>query len=413
MRRHVNKVLFFALSLCVTCLGCSGVGLVTEHYPERFYRVPKLQPELEMTSDATFIIYSDSQGAWRAFATFWTKSSWTNWRMLIFPFYQLYLVGNGIVGATNWLRHSPDSGAAERRLVRDAIYAEAKRSQASFVLSIGDMVADDGRRPAHWARFLRENRVEHPLLNEIPYLPVLGNHERGNDREYGFPNFDAVFGYPRFFVVEFPNASLFVLDSNLLVDSYQHIDDNVQDDLFREWFVSEDAERPSWLERQLLACDKRFKMVAMHASPVSFGVHHSDWLKPSHGRNLTEKRSSLLRLFESHNVQVVFSGHDHLYQHSILKHDDGRLLHFIVGGSGGGSLRGLADEDAQRECLRHFRNAGMHVSLVKQARIYNYHLVHVTSEGVAVEVIEVSPDREDSTRPVEEIRIGTESGPHP
>ena len=39
--------------------------------------------------------------------------------------------------------------------------------------------------------------------------------------------------------------------SNLIVDQYQLIDDEEQERLFREWFVSGDAAEPSWLEKEL------------------------------------------------------------------------------------------------------------------------------------------------------------------
>jgi len=74
--------------------------------------------------------------------------------MWLFPFYPLYLLGNGIVGGVNWLRHVPDYGRKERFHVRDAVLGAYKETQAAFVLNVGDLVASDGRRPAHWAMFL-------------------------------------------------------------------------------------------------------------------------------------------------------------------------------------------------------------------------------------------------------------------
>ena len=100
-------------------------------------------------------------------------------------------------------------------MVRDALYREAKRSDIDFLLHLGDMAAHDGRIPGHWADFLRENKEIHPLLNEVPMLPTLGNHDRANDPRFGYPNFQAIFGYPRFYTVEFPDAMLFVVDETM------------------------------------------------------------------------------------------------------------------------------------------------------------------------------------------------------
>ncbi len=227
-------------SLILIGLNCAPVGIVTEKYSEDFYRVEKLLSQAPIQTNPTLIVYSDNQSGWRIRETFLKKSNWLTWKMLIFPFYELYLIGNGIVGTVNWARKMPDYGGKERRFIRDTIYTAAKNSQNAVILNIGDIVANDGRRPAHWATFIQENKIEHPLLNDIPYLPVIGNHEHATDTTYGLANFKAVFDYPRFYVVEFRDMALFVLDSNLLIDQYEKIDDDVQDKLFHKWFVSDE-----------------------------------------------------------------------------------------------------------------------------------------------------------------------------
>ena len=403
--------------VCIMCilflyLSCARTGLLREKYSEDFYNVPKLLANDQIEGNGSFIVYSDNQAGWRVRDVFLRKSNWTCWEMVIVPFYQLYLLGNGIWGFANWLRHVPDYGGQERRMVRDAIYAEAKRSQADFILNVGDIVTHDGRRPSHWATFIDENRIEHPLLREIPYLPVIGNHEHGNDSTYGFSNFQAVFDYPRFYVIKFTNGILIVLDSNFILDQYQYIDDDLQDELFEKWFVSgSDSDKPSWLEEQLLLSDKAFKIVAMHNPPISYGMHHVDWLKSSNGRNLLEKRQWLLKLFEKHGVQVVFSGHDHLYQHSISQYGEGNQIHFIVGGGGGTPLREQPDQETLMRCQQHFINEGFDISLLNQAMIFHYCLVQVTTNALVINVMEVTSEKDHPIRLAEKIRIqkGTNS----
>ena len=406
LEKYKISFCFLALLLPVLLFNCAGQGLLTEEYPSDFYKVPKLSVDKPIQGNGTFIAYSDNQAGWRVRDKFLNGSNWTSWKMVIVPFYQLYLLGNGIVGFTNWLRHVPDYGKKERKRVRDAIYAEAKQSGVDFILNIGDIVTHDGRRPSHWATFLKENKVEHPLLREIPYLPVLGNHEHANDTTYGFRNFQAVFDYPRFYVVEFTHGVLIVVDSNFILDQYQYIDDDVQDALFEQWFVSGDGtEKQSWLEKQLSMYDKSFKIVAMHNPPISFGKHHVDWLKQSNGRDLLEKRQQLLTLFERHGVQVVLSGHDHLYQHNVLRYGDDKHMHFIVGGGGGTPLREKQDKETQMNFQQHFMNEGLDVSLVNQGMIYHYYSVQVNSSELVIKVIEVTMEEEMPTRLVEEIRI--------
>ena len=401
-------IAFSLFTICIFSTGihCARTGLVSEKYTEDFYKVPKLLEDARINGEATFLVYSDNQAGWRVKEKFLNGSNWTSWKMVIVPFYQLYLLSNGIVGFTNWLRHVPDYGEKERNSVRDAIYIEAKQSGVDFILNIGDIVTHDGRRPSHWATFLKENKVEHPLLKEIPYLPVLGNHEHGNDTTYGFSNYQAVFDSPRFYVVELTYGVLIVIDSNIILDQYQYIDDDVQDELYEKWFVSgEDAKEQSWLEKQFSTYDKSFKIVAMHNPPISFGKHHVDWLKKTNGRDLLKKRQQLLTLFEKHGVQVILSGHDHLYQHSILRYSEGRHMHFIVGGGGGTPLRERSDPDVQVNYQQHFISEGFDISLLNQAMIYHYYVVQVNSSELVIHVIEVTMEKEKPTRLVEEIRI--------
>jgi len=393
-------------SLILIGLNCAPVGIVTEKYSEDFYRVEKLLSQAPIQTNPTLIVYSDNQSGWRIRETFLKKSNWLTWKMLIFPFYELYLIGNGIVGTVNWARKMPDYGGKERRFIRDTIYTAAKNSQNAVILNIGDIVANDGRRPAHWATFIQENKIEHPLLNDIPYLPVIGNHEHATDTTYGLANFKAVFDYPRFYVVEFRDMALFVLDSNLLIDQYEKIDDDVQDKLFHKWFVSdENAKKISWLENQLGKSDKPFKIIVMHHPPITFGMHHRDWLDEDNGRNLIEKRHRLLNLFQKYGVRVVLSGHDHLYQHNILDVDEGRKIHFIVGGGGGVPLRKPVNTKKQIKYQQHFKSEGLDVRIARQEEIYHYYIIEVTSNEMTIKVHEVTGKIESPIRLVENIGV--------
>jgi hypothetical protein len=357
-------------------------------------------------TNSTFVVYSDNQASWRVQERFLAKSNWTDAKMLIFPFYQLYLIGNGLVGGINWLRHSPDYGGEQRRMVRDAVYGEAKRSQAAFVLNLGDMAADDGRRPSHWVSFLRENRMEHPLLTEVPYLPVIGNHEHANDPQFGLPNYRSVFDYPGFYVVELADAAVIVVNSGLIIDQYQDIDDDTQDRLFERWFVSSgESEGPAWLEKELASRDKRFKVVAMHHPPLTFAMHQRDWTDPSFGRELVRKRRLLLDLFRKHEVDVVLSGHDHLYQHNLLLYESERQMHLFTAGGGGGPLRDVVDSETELKIQKSFKDEGMRVSMVERKKVHHYLVVTIHRDRLIIKAIQVTKDPQQPTELIEEIVI--------
>ena len=383
-------------------------GLVTEKYSRDFYHVPRLLPD-EM-KNPEFIVYGDSQPGWRVKEKFLKKRNWLTWKMLIFPFYEVYWLGNGAVGGINYLRHKPDYGTRERLMVRDAIYTQAKQSGVDFILHAGD-VPDDGRRPSDWAIFLREYKEALPLVSDFPFFPIAGNHDRTNDPTHGLPNYEAVFDHPRFYVLDFPDVAIFMVDSNVILDQYQFIDDDKQDALFQEWFVSQEgSERSSWLERELSSRKQRFKIVAMHHPPVSFGYHHPDWTKPKWGRNLPQKRQMLLKLFREQGVQVVLSGHEHIYEHSIVRFpstadQDKNDIHIIVSSGGGGPLRQRKDAKKIANFSQAYRAEGLDVALLKQEEFYHYCLVDIAADKITIQALEVTGDTEEPTRLAEKIEI--------
>lgn len=397
LRRFFGFLFVFALVAFGS--GCARKGHLTERYEPNFYRIPRLLPEGPMTRNPTFIVYGDTQAAWRLSNKFTMRENWWTWKMLIFPFYEIYWLGNGVVGAINFARQMPDYGRGARVMMRDAVYAESNRSSVDFILHTGDLLGLDGRRPDHWAIFLRENKHQHPLLNEVPYLPTLGNHERANDPMYGRPNYEAVFEYPSFYRVEFPDVALFVVDSNLIIDQKQGIEDDRQDDLFNEWFLSGDPNHPAWLERELARCDKPFKVISMHHSPLSFGYHWRDWVNPAYGRNISQKRRQLLRLLQSHGVQVIFSGHDHIYQHNVLRNTIQSPLgveeiHGIVSSGGGVPIRRPRSAEEVEEIRQYYIEESLEIEPSDQKKAHHYCLVHVDASQMRIQTFEVTRNNE-------------------
>ncbi|MEE9554955.1 MAG: metallophosphoesterase [candidate division Zixibacteria bacterium] len=408
---YIRITIFIVLLSFVLGLNCARVGLISDNYPESFYRVRNLLADEPLRENPTFLVYGDNQAGWRAYEKFLKKGNWATWKMLLFPFYEFYWLGNGIVGGINWYRRMPDYAGKEQRMVRDAVYRAARNNKVDFILNTGDICAHDGRRPKHWARFLNMNKIEHPLLNEIPYLPVIGNHERANDSMFGIKNYQAIFQFPRFYVIDFPDGALFVVDSNFILDQKDHIDNDLQNELFRKWYVSDpEDDQPSWLEQQLSSRDVQFKIVAMHQPPISFGKHHMDWHRKSFGKDLKSKRDKLISLFEKYNVRLVFSGHDHYYQHNVLFPEisaasTGNEIHFVVGGGGGTPLRLLSDSETITRYTREFEKQGLNVIQQKQLQEYHYSLVTISSDTLSVKVFEATGDPSESDPLLDEFQV--------
>jgi len=204
--------------------------------------------------------------------------------------------------------------------------------------------------------------------------------------------------------------ALFIVDSNLIVDWRQDIEDDLQDALFEEWFVSSDPGRPAWLERELANCNKSFKVLSMHHSPLFFGYHWTNWTKPSHGRNNPQKRRRLLRLLQEHGVQVIFSGHDHIYQHNVLRNSikdspGVEEIHFVVSSGGGVPLRNPKSAGEMERIQRYYLEEGFEVEPLMQVKVFHYCLVQVDAFEMRIQTFEVPRDADEHLRLLEEIVV--------
>ena len=167
---------------------------------------------------------------------------------------------------------------------------------------------------------------------------------------------------------------------------------------------------PHGLKKKLAASTKTFKIVSMHHTPISFGHHHHDWSNKSYGKDLPEKRKRLLGLFRKYGVQIVFCGHEHLYEHNILqykKNDRGspRELHVIVTGGGGVPLRRKSDQDTIKKYLDYYEKEGLDIIPEKNEEIYHFCLVSIYSGQVTIDVKEVTGDPEIPLKLIESIVI--------
>jgi len=392
---------------------CAKKGLVAEEYPEDYYKVERKLDYGPHEQNPRFLAYGDTQSGRRIKEKFASKDVWWTWKAFIFPFYYIYNVGQGAVGGVNWIRNEPDYGGKERLQVRDAVYAEVIETRPDFLLGLGDLCMYDGRRPEHWGKYIQENRYDVPLLEEVAFLPVLGNHDRANDAEHGFPNYQAVFDYPRFYVIDFPDLALIVVDSDYLLDQNQYIDDDRQDELFEKWFVStEGSSDPSWLERQLADRGQKFKIVAMHHPPITVGKHYSDWTNPENGRNLIEKRRRLLDLLFEEEVQLLMAGHEHVYQHNIITRvgdtsgdGDERSMHMLITSGGGAPMRSLPDTKEIDRRLDSFLSSGFVVKNVADYFVHHYSIVEVEPQRMMIRTVAVDPDGDETDSILETITI--------
>lgn len=138
-----------------------------------------------------------------------------------------------------------------------------------------------------------------PLLRMgIPFYAVLGNHDDPNNRNY--PPFNM--GGQRYYSLVRGNTRFFFLDTNLM-----------------------DPKQLDWFDGALRASNESWQIVIFHHPIYSDGDRH--------GSNVS-LRVVLEPLLVRYGVDVVFTGHEHIYER--VKPQKG-IAHFIVGS--GGQLR--------------------------------------------------------------------------
>lgn len=95
---------------------------------------------------------------------------------------------------------------------------------------------------------------------------------------------------------------------------------------------SVDNEQLAWLEKDLAENKKENIIVVAHVSPVSFFEESAE---ECHDMSCSEaQRAKLLNLLKKHKVDLVISGHEHVFDHKIV---DG--IDFVLAGAIGKSKR--------------------------------------------------------------------------
>jgi predicted phosphodiesterase len=166
------------------------------------------------------------------------------------------------------------------------------------VIMLGDNVYG-GHEPADFvAKFERPYK---PLLDAgVRFYASLGNHDRESSRAYEPWNMG---GRP-YYTWAKQNVRFFALDSNHM-----------------------DPPQVTWLQEQLEGSHEAWRIAYFHHPLYSSAARHGSELK---------LRAVLEPLFVKHGVNVVFSGHDHVYQRIKPQHG----VHYFVAGAAGQLRRG-------------------------------------------------------------------------
>lgn len=188
--------------------------------------------------------------------------------------------------------------------------AAEDESQPSFILLGGDLV-NQGDDREEWESFFEAGGN---VLKSLPVYPAMGNHDNT-----GF--FSEFFNLPQngpegkkgsFYSFDYEDAHFVVLDSNAM--------------------GAANPEDVDWLRKDLASTDKEYRIVMFHHPAYTASYNPKDEMR-------AEKiRQVFVPVFEEYDVNLVLSGHQHVYMRTHpLKEgsigDDGIV--YLTGISGG------------------------------------------------------------------------------
>ena len=208
-----------------------------------------------------------------------------------------------------------DSGDASQ--TQYALARRIEQVDPDFLVHTGDLVYPRGARAGYRRAFFVPYRR---LIRQVAFWPVPGNHDVA-EPDRGAP-FREVFELPangpaqvtpeHAYWFDYADARFVMIDSNL---SQQVL-----------------AERVApWLEATFAGFPGRWRFVVLHHPPYTVGAH-----KPSEA-----VRRALVPAFEAAGVDIVFSGHDHMYERTTPMRRGQRAergVVYIVTGAGGARL---------------------------------------------------------------------------
>ena len=287
----------------------------------------------------------------------------------------------------------------EHSLIVDSMLAQIKRLQGTeypvrFVIQSGDAVVH-GQNAKEW------NVSFIPLINRltteggVPYFLAPGNHDVSSspsvdapERQPGLRNYlDAVSqlippdgsprrlsGYPTY---SFGYGNTFVIgfDAN----------------------IAGDAKQFEWVKSQLEGLDRKryVNVIAFcHQAPFSSGPHGGSTVEPQ----TIDLRAKYMPLFHAHHVRVLFSGHEHLFEHWVEHYTDTSGTHrmdLIVSGGGGAPLYPYMGEPDLDDYLKANESSKIKLEhLVKPGTEeapspYHYLVVRVDGDRIDIQVVGV------------------------
>ncbi len=203
-----------------------------------------------------------------------------------------------------WVVGDTGENSANQRNVYRAMlsYVDNNLSKIDLWLMLGDNAYSSGTQK-QYNKDLFDSYKE--LIKQKNVWAVIGNHDA---RRWAFYD---IFDFPtkgesggvasnseKYYSIDEANFHLVMLDSETEDRSAK-------------------GKMAQWLKKDLAANKKNWTIVAFHHPPYSDGSHKSNNPRDSGGR-MKEMRENFTPIFDKYDVDLVMSGHSHMYERSKL-----------------------------------------------------------------------------------------------
>ena len=264
-------------------------------------------------------------------------------------------------------------------LSHEMVVGNMMGEEYAVVMNTGDMVSS-GEIEEDWDHFFQ---IETPFISRTPIYSAVGNHEEHDgkveiyDRLFHPPSEESGSGSKTYYSFDYANAHFVVIDGFVAVHPWWEC--MLMMKLYDNCLS---AEQDNWLQIDLK------KAADNPGIDHVFVFSHEGPYSSKEGRMGSAALRDLLPVFAKSKVKVVFSGHDHYFEHG----RSGNGIDYVISGGGGAPLY---------ETKPDFLNQLFPHEIYVSKSIHNYQIVSV--EGPLVQVVTYNVD--DQTV-IDEFQVG-------
>lgn len=241
---------------------------------------------------STTAIQGDANNFFKTGITYGTSTSFKVW-----------VTGDMGVGTTQ--------GHNDQIAVRTAYQNYVGATPADFWLWLGDNAYSSGSATDYTDNVFN---IHTQLFKSLPFFPSPGNHDYADNPYQSAPTLTTNWEYFNAFTMP-TTAQLGGIASN--TEKYYSYDyGNAHFVVLDTWGANTNAAMYSWLQANLQANTKKFTVCYFHNPPYTKGTHDSD--NSATDLPSFDVRQYILPILEANNVDLVLSGHSHVYERSYL-----------------------------------------------------------------------------------------------